>query len=92
MKPRSVNPRHTPGLSRREVLRAGLAEWSLPIEQLGEGAKYYRYDPKESRRLLAEAGHPKGFKTHLTVTGGLSRDLIDDAQLVQRFLKKEEQW
>ena len=52
-----------------------------------EGAKYYRYDPKESRRLLAKAGHPKGFKTHLTVTGGLGRDLIDDAQLMQRFLK-----
>ena len=41
----------------------GLVEWSLPIEQLGEGAKYYRYDPKEARRLLAEAGYPKGFKT-----------------------------
>jgi peptide/nickel transport system substrate-binding protein len=66
----------------------GLTEWALPIEQLGEGAKYYRYDPKEARRLLAEAGHPKGFKTQLTVTGGLSRDLIDDAQLVQRFLKE----
>jgi peptide/nickel transport system substrate-binding protein len=65
----------------------GLVEWSLPIEQLGEGAKYYRYDPKEAKRLLAEAGHPKGFKTQLTVTGGLSRDLIDDAQLVQRYLK-----
>ncbi|MGH8067160.1 MAG: ABC transporter substrate-binding protein [Candidatus Entotheonellia bacterium] len=65
----------------------GLAEWALPIEQLGEGAKYYRYDPKEARRLLAEAGYPKGFKTQLTVTGGLSRDLIDDAQLVQRYLK-----
>jgi ABC-type transport system substrate-binding protein len=64
----------------------GLVEWSLPVEQLGEGAKYYRYDPKEARRLLAEAGYPKGFKTQLTVTGGLSRDLIDDAQLVQRFL------
>jgi peptide/nickel transport system substrate-binding protein len=65
----------------------GLVEWSLPIEQLGEGAKYYRYDPQEARRLLAEAGFPKGFKTQLTVTGGLGRDLIDDAQLVQRFLK-----
>jgi peptide/nickel transport system substrate-binding protein len=65
----------------------GLTEWSLPIDQLGSGAKYYQYDPKESRRLLAEAGYPKGFKTQLTVTGGLSRDLIDDAQLVQRFLK-----
>jgi peptide/nickel transport system substrate-binding protein len=65
----------------------GLVEWSLPIEQLGEGAKYYQYDPKEARRLLAEAGYPKGFKTQLTVTSGLTRDLVDDAQLVQRYLK-----
>jgi len=65
----------------------GLVEWALPIGQLGEGAKYYRYDPKEARRLLAEAGYPKGFKTQLTVTTGLTRDLVDDAQLVQRFLK-----
>ena len=66
----------TPAISR------GLVEWSLPIEQLGEGARYYRYDPTEARRLLAEAGHPKGFKTQLTVSSGYSRDLIDDAQLV----------
>ncbi len=65
----------------------GLVEWSLPVDQLGEGATYYRYDPKEARRLLAEAGYPKGFKTQLTVTSGLTRDLVDDAQLVQRFLK-----
>jgi peptide/nickel transport system substrate-binding protein len=71
----------TPAVSR------GLVEWSLPIEQLGEGAKYYRYDPTEAKRLLAEAGYPKGFKTTLTVTNGLGRDLVDDAQLVQRYLK-----
>src|SRR5207249_9405083 len=46
----------------------GLVEWSLPVDQLGAGAKYYQYDPKEARRLLAEAGYPKGFKTQLTVT------------------------
>src|SRR4051794_29241518 len=34
----------------------GLVEWSLPIDQLGAGAKYYEYDRKEARRLLAEAG------------------------------------
>src|SRR5499426_2320209 len=66
----------------------GLAEWSLPIEQLGEGAKYYRYDPKEARRLLTEAGHPKGFKTTLTASSGYGRDLIDAAQMVQRYLKE----
>src|SRR5438105_85471 len=65
----------------------GLVEWSLPIDQLGAGAKYYQYDPKEARRLLAEAGFPKGFKTQLTVSGGFGRDLVDDAQLVQHYLK-----
>ena len=65
----------------------GLAEWSLPVDQLGAGAKYYQYNPKEAKRLLAEAGFPKGFKTQLTATSGLGRDLVDSAQLVQRFLK-----
>jgi peptide/nickel transport system substrate-binding protein len=66
----------------------GLAEWSLPIEQLGEGAKYYRYDPREARRLLAEAGYPKGFITQLSATGGYGHDLLDAVQLVLRDLKE----
>jgi peptide/nickel transport system substrate-binding protein len=65
----------------------GLTEWSLPIDQLGEGAKYYRYDPKETRRLLAEAGYAKGFKTPFTTTGGYGRDLVDAAQMALRDLK-----
>src|SRR5215510_8289153 len=66
----------------------GLAEWSLPVDQLGEGAKYYQYDPKEAKRMLAEAGYAKGFKTTLTATGGYGRDLLDAAQMVQRDLKE----
>src|SRR2546426_77017 len=66
----------------------GLAEWSLPIDQLGAGAQYYQYNPKEAKRLLAEAGYAKGLKTQLTTTSGYGRDLIDAAQLVQRFLKE----
>jgi peptide/nickel transport system substrate-binding protein len=66
----------------------GLAEWSLPVDQLGAGAKYYQYDPTEARRLLAEAGLPKGFKTPFTVSSGFGRDTVDDAQLVQRYLKE----
>jgi peptide/nickel transport system substrate-binding protein len=65
----------------------GLAEWSLPMEQLGEGAKYYRYDPEEARRLLAEAGYSKGVKTTLTTTNGYGRDLIDAVQMALRDLK-----
>src|SRR2546425_2217197 len=66
----------------------GLAEGSLPIDQLGEGAKYYQYNPQEARRLLAKAGYPQGLKTTLTTTGGYGRDLIDAAQMVQRYLKE----
>jgi peptide/nickel transport system substrate-binding protein len=66
----------------------GLAEWTLPIDQLGAGARYYQYAPEEARRLLAQAGHPKGFKTQLTVTNGLGRDRVDEAQLVQHYLKE----
>jgi peptide/nickel transport system substrate-binding protein len=65
----------------------GLAQWSLPIDQLGEGARYYQYDPQEARRLLAAAGYPKGLKTQLTTTSGYGRDLVDAAQLVLRSLK-----
>jgi peptide/nickel transport system substrate-binding protein len=65
----------------------GLAEWSLPIDQLGEGAKYYQYDPKEARRLLAEAGFPKGFKKPINATNGYGPDLLDALQLAQRNLK-----
>jgi peptide/nickel transport system substrate-binding protein len=66
----------------------GLAEWSLPIEQLGEGARYYQYNPNEARRLLAEAGYAKGFKTTFTSTGGYGRDLVDAVQMVLRNLKE----
>jgi peptide/nickel transport system substrate-binding protein len=65
----------------------GLAQWSLPIDQLGAGAKYYQYNPKEAKRLLAEAGFAKGLKTPLTVSSGYGRDLIEATQLVQNYLK-----
>jgi ABC-type transport system substrate-binding protein len=70
------------------AIAPGLTEWSLPIDQLGPGAKYYQYDPEAAKRLLAEAGHAKGFKTPLSFTGGYGRDLLDVVQLVQQYLKE----
>src|SRR5919199_627507 len=77
----SVRGEATPAIGR------GLVEWSLPIDQLGAGAKYYQYDPKEAKRLLAEAGFARGLKTQLTVSSGYGHDLLEATQLVQRYLK-----
>jgi peptide/nickel transport system substrate-binding protein len=68
----------------------GLSEWSPRIDELGTGARYYQHDPKEARRLLAEAGLSKGFKTLLHTTGGTGAgpQIIDAAQLAQRSLKE----
>ncbi|MBI3630305.1 MAG: ABC transporter substrate-binding protein [Candidatus Rokubacteria bacterium] len=66
---------------------AALTEWSLPVDQLGEGATYYRYDRAEARRLLAAAGYPGGFSATACFTTYGSTLLVDAMQLVLKYLK-----
>src|SRR5207247_5010214 len=66
---------------------AGLPEWSIPLSQLGDGARYYRYDPTAARKLLAEAGYPKGFAAALDFSTFGSTLLPDTAQLIAKSLK-----
>lgn len=66
---------------------AGLKEWTLPVDQLGEGAKYYAYNPGEAKRLLAAAGYPNGFPAGVCFTTYGSNILVDAAQLVLKYLK-----
>ena len=40
---------------------AAFKEWSVPIAELGEGARYFKYDPAEAKRLLA----PPAIRTDL---------------------------
>jgi peptide/nickel transport system substrate-binding protein len=68
-------------------LPAALSDWALPIAQLGEGAKYYRHDPAEARRLLAAAGYPKGFPASVCFATYGSTQLVDQMQLVLKYLK-----
>jgi len=67
---------------------AALVEWTIPVEQLGEGRHYLEYDPKEARRLLAQAGLSGGFKTPLHSTPGYGTDFVDTIQNYQRQLKE----
>ena len=66
---------------------AALRDWSLPFDQLGEGARYYKYDPVEARRLLAEAGYPKGFQTVVDFHSFGLVGNVDAVQLVIKDLK-----
>jgi peptide/nickel transport system substrate-binding protein len=66
---------------------AALKEWSLPVDQLGEGARYYKYDPGEAKRLLAAAGYPNGFPASVCFTDYGDTLLVDSMQLVLKQLK-----
>ncbi len=66
---------------------AALRDWTIPMNQLGEGAKYYRHDPAEARRLLAAAGYPNGFPASICFNTYGSTVLVDAAQLVLKNLK-----
>jgi peptide/nickel transport system substrate-binding protein len=66
---------------------AGIKEWSIPIDQLGEGSRYLHYDPAAAKKLLAEAGYPKGFPATIDFATYGSTVLVDSAQLVIKYLK-----
>jgi peptide/nickel transport system substrate-binding protein len=66
---------------------AALKEWALPVNQLGEGAKYFKYDPAEAKKLLAAAGYANGFAGNVCFTTYGSTVLIDAMQIVLKNLK-----
>jgi peptide/nickel transport system substrate-binding protein len=61
------------------IVPAAFAEWSIPIDQLGpEGKKLYEFNTAEAKRLLAEAGHPNGFKTTVEAPAAVYGPDFDD--------------
>jgi peptide/nickel transport system substrate-binding protein len=62
------------------IVPAAFAEWSIPIDQLGpEGKKLYEFNTAEAKRLLAEAGHPNGFKTTVEAPAAVYGPDFDDS-------------
>jgi hypothetical protein len=60
------------------LVPAGIGDWSIPIDQLTpEGRRNYEHSIPEAKRLLAEAGHPSGFKVVVETTAGYGPDYMD---------------
>ena len=71
------------------AMPAAFKDWSIPIDQLpAEGRKLYEYDPREARRLLAEAGFPNGYKTTMETTAGYGPDYMDGVEVTLASWKK----
>jgi peptide/nickel transport system substrate-binding protein len=66
---------------------AALKDWSVPMDQLGEGGRWYKYDLAQAKKLMAEAGYPNGFSATMEFTTYGSQILIDMSQLVLKGLK-----
>jgi ABC-type transport system substrate-binding protein len=54
---------------------------------MGQGAKYFKYDPAEAKSLLAAAGYPDGLKVDLISTPGYGQVFVQRVELVQQDLK-----
>ena len=68
---------------------AAFKDWSIPIDQLpAEGRKLYEFDPREARKLLAEAGFPSGYKTTMETTAGYGPDYMDGVEVTLASWKR----
>jgi len=71
------------------AIPAAFRDWSIPIDQLPpDGKRLYDFDPKESKRLLTEAGLAGGLKTTVESTAGYGPDFIDAVQVTLAGWKK----
>lgn len=70
------------------AIPSALGDWSVPVDQLGAGAKFYKRDVKEAKRLLAEAGFPNGFKTVMNTTQAYGDAFVQESEIVRGFLEE----
>lgn len=63
-----------------QLIPTGAFKKALPIDQLGEAAKYWQYNPAEAKSLLAQAGFADGFEVPLHYTPQYGQSYINSAE------------
>lgn len=59
----------------------------IPLDKLGDAARYYRYDPEEAKRLLKESGYDGSVLTLFTTTG-YGPAYLSRTELIKDILEK----
>ena len=59
--------------------------WTMSKSEFGPAAKYFEYNIQEAKRLLAEAGHPNGFKTEMNFTAYYGMRYVEWMELLKDF-------
>jgi peptide/nickel transport system substrate-binding protein len=67
-----------------------LQSWWLDPKspEMGPAGKYFKYDPRAARELLAAAGYPNGLKTVLISTPGYGTVWVQYVELIHAQLKR----
>jgi peptide/nickel transport system substrate-binding protein len=86
-RPRIIETVYEGGAALNPPVPTALREWSVPMDQIGEGGQYYKFDPAAARKLMAEAGFPNGFQASMEYTTYGSQIVMDVVQLVLKDLK-----
>jgi len=86
-RPRIIETVYEGGAVLNPPVPTALREWSVPMDQIGEGGQYYKFDPAAARKLMAEAGFPAGFPASMEYATYGSQITMDVAQLILKDLK-----
>ncbi len=63
-----------------QLIPTGAFKKALPINQLGDAAKFWEYNPAEAKKLLAAAGYPDGFEVPLNYTPQYGQQHVSSAE------------
>jgi len=76
------------GFENNGAVPAAMHEWKLATKDLGAAARYLEHNPSLARKLLADAGFPRGLKVKCTRWPGYGPEHAEDLDLLASDLER----